>query len=350
MRIEGIDLARALAVFGMIIVNFKLVIGATGDNAFLHGFAELFTGKASATFVVLAGIGIAMMTNKSRRQNDENTFGKRRKLLLKRAAFLFVVGLLYSPIWPADILHFYGIYMAICAFLLKKSDKTLWFWAVTFVLGFLVLVALFDYEKGWNWADFSYSDFWEPEGFIRNLFYNGFHPVIPWTAFMIVGILIGRKDLTDKKIRKSLFLNSLYVFTVTQIIIWFWQSITAADDQFLISNSPMPPLPVYMVAGSSFAITLIMLCIYLAEKIRGSLILKMLVDTGQLALTLYVAHVIIGMGAIILYDESKLTQYSIEFTMTYVLIFCVVSVVFSTLWKHFFKRGPLEILMRKVTG
>jgi uncharacterized membrane protein YeiB len=70
-RILGIDVARALAVIGMIIVNFKIVLGENGEN-WLKTFAHLFDGKAAATFVVLAGIGLALLTNSAvKNQNEE---------------------------------------------------------------------------------------------------------------------------------------------------------------------------------------------------------------------------------------------------------------------------------------
>ncbi|GAF19069.1 membrane protein [Bacillus sp. JCM 19046] len=59
-RMEGLDLARALAMFGMILVNFMIVTGAKGNgHPLLVGFTNLFEGRAAATFVTLAGIGIA---------------------------------------------------------------------------------------------------------------------------------------------------------------------------------------------------------------------------------------------------------------------------------------------------
>jgi uncharacterized protein len=61
-RIIGIDVARAFAVIGMIIVNFRIVFGEQGEG-WLKGVAQLFDGKAAATFVVLAGIGLALMSN-----------------------------------------------------------------------------------------------------------------------------------------------------------------------------------------------------------------------------------------------------------------------------------------------
>ena len=67
-RIIGIDVARALAVIGMIIVNFKTVFGSNGSE-WLKSIVSIFDGKAAATFVVLAGVGLALMTNSAIRPN-----------------------------------------------------------------------------------------------------------------------------------------------------------------------------------------------------------------------------------------------------------------------------------------
>ena len=68
-RIIGIDIARALAVTGMIVVNFKVVFGENGP-IWAKSIAGLFDGKAAATFVVLAGVGLALMTNSAVRNED----------------------------------------------------------------------------------------------------------------------------------------------------------------------------------------------------------------------------------------------------------------------------------------
>ena len=65
-RVNGFDVARALAIFGMVVVNFKIAMNAETGNQLLMGFAGLFEGRASALFVILAGIGVTLMTNKTR--------------------------------------------------------------------------------------------------------------------------------------------------------------------------------------------------------------------------------------------------------------------------------------------
>lgn len=51
-RIIGLDIARAFAIIGMVIVNFKITMGAEeGGPRWLRTFAALFDGRAAATFV-----------------------------------------------------------------------------------------------------------------------------------------------------------------------------------------------------------------------------------------------------------------------------------------------------------
>jgi hypothetical protein len=122
----GYDIARAMAVFGMVVVNFTVVMSGDGQGAgWLVRLVGLLEGRAAATFVVLAGVGMSLLTRRARQASDGRALAVKRKALLKRAVFLFCFGLAYAPLWPADILHFYGIYIIIGAFLLNASDRTL---------------------------------------------------------------------------------------------------------------------------------------------------------------------------------------------------------------------------------
>ena len=157
-RIIGIDVARALAVIGMIVVNFKIVIGENGLS-WVKSFAGIFDGKAAATFVVLAGVGLALMTNSAIKNNNKSKLKIVRNRILKRALFLFIIGISYITIWPADILHFYGIYMLITALVLYASPRLLLILSTTLILGYFLLISTFLYEESWNFKTFEYADF-----------------------------------------------------------------------------------------------------------------------------------------------------------------------------------------------
>lgn len=355
-RIIGIDIARALAVIGMIIVNFKIVLGENGLS-WVKSFASAFDGKAAATFVVLAGVGLALMTNSALRNNDSQKLQTARIRIAKRALFFFIVGLSYIVIWPADILHFYGIYMLVILLLLTSNEKTILISAITFILLYPLLFAFLNYETGWNFDTLEYHDFWTFNGFFRNLLFNGFHPVMPWTSFMLFGFWFGKQDLNSDRFIKKAFWVSSFTFVVIQILSRLSISFlsegneqTARELSEIIGTNPMPPLPIYMFSGIAISMSIISACIIIGKRFSSNKILLALNKTGKLALTFYVAHVIIGMGIIEVINPEKMGNYPIEFSVGYALIFSLLCVLFATFWLKRRETGPVEWIMKKIIG
>ena len=355
-RIIGYDIARALAIFGMVVVNFKIVMGAEQNGpTWLVSLVGLLSGRAAATFVVLAGIGISLLSRKARKLGDHHQLSQDRRTLLKRALFLFVVGLLYTPIWPADILHFYGIYIAIAAFLLAASVRQLWTCSGLLVLAFVVMLFALDYDQGWNWRTLEYDGFWAPLGMARHLFFNGFHPVVPWLTFLLVGMVIGRQDMSDPVVRRRIFIWGVGVALAAEGVSWlFIHTLSpgaSLPDQVVIvaifGTGPMPPMPFYILAGVGTASAVIAASIALGERYGDAAWLRPFVATGQLALTLYVAHVVLGMG--ILEVIGRLENQTLPFALLASVVFCFAGVVFAHLWRSRFSRGPLEVIMRILT-
>ena len=354
-RIVGLDVARALAVIGMVIVNYKVVMVSESTQGLLATATGLLEGRAAATFVVLAGIGLSLMTRRARSSEDRDLIRDDRNMILRRALFLFVVGLAYTPLWPPDILHFYGAYLAIAAFLIVASTRRLWALTVGFTIGFVILISVLDYEAGWDWETLDYSGFWTPVGFVRNLFFNGFHPVFPWTAFVLVGMWLGRIEISNTRIRRRILAIAAIVAATTEVVSTLLVRFgtagltgTEADEFALVLGTQMiPPMPLYMIAGTATAIVVILLSIELTERVGNAAWLKPLVYTGQLALTLYVAHVLVGMG--LLESTGLLYDQSLEFAVTAALAFSVAAIAFSWAWRSRFPRGPLEWVLRKLT-
>jgi len=354
-RIIGIDVARALAIIGMIIVNFKIVFGGEGNTIIKYSI-ELIEGKAAAIFVVLAGVGIALLSNSAILNHDLKKIKTIRRRIQKKSFFLFIIGLSYIFIWPADILHFYGVYMLITLLLLKSNLQIIITIALLFIFIYPLLILVWDYDIGWNYVTFAYSDFWSIHGFFRNLFYNGFHPVIPWTAFMLIGLWFGKQDLNDNIFVKKAMGISLIIFLSIQFLSYLLlhylakrNQVTVDELKIIFGTSPIPPLPLYMISGSSISIFIIALCIYMANRFENNFIINALKKTGKLALTFYIAHVIIGMGIIEVINPEKMGNYPIEFSALYALIFSVFCITFAIFWTKRYKFGPLEWVMRLVT-
>ncbi|KQB04080.1 membrane protein [Vibrio metoecus] len=340
----------------MVIVNFKLAMNADNGSSALLNFTYLFEGRASALFVILAGVGIAFMTQKARMSGSSEDIQKARWSIIKRAILLVAAGLAFTPIWEADILRFYGFYFIIAAFLFNLSSKTLLLLTMGFVLTFPLLWVFLDYEHGWDLVNLSYSGFWTVDGMIRHIVFNGFHPIFPWCGFLIFGLWLARLDLTSSRVQRNLLVWSVIILIATEVgfyMLRFWAGdgttlgMTKDEIDFLLSTSIIPPLPQYMLSAGSSAVIVLLACLKLSNARPASKLIGWISKTGQMTLTLYVAHVIVGMGSLealgLLYNQS------INVSLYAAVLFCVFSIIFSVLWLSRFPTGPLETIFKRLS-
>lgn len=354
-RIDGLDIARAFAIIGMVIVNFKVTMGTEGTGpSWLETLAATVDGRAAATFVVLAGIGASLGSRRARESGDPQDHKNARVTLLRRAAFLFVLGWMLYAVWPPDILHFYGVYLAVGAVLLFAQNRWLVAAAIVSMVISFVFIVSFDYFANWNLTDLSYDGITTPAGFLRNLFLDGFHPVFPWVSFYIFGMWLGRTDLRDAQWLRTLAIRAGLVVVVTEVLAWFivgpkgsTTDLADNDWRWLLSVDPIPPMTLYLFAGAGTAVLVIVGSIWLGRTIRPTVI-EPLVSTGQLALTIYIAHVLVGMA--ILEAVGRLENQTLSFALAASFVFSVTSILFAWAWRKRFRRGPFEALMRRIAG
>ena len=242
-RLHGLDIARYLAFFGMVIVNFKIVVGAEHDLGVLASMAGILEGRAAATFVVLAGIGLGLAAAKRLQKTISVT--------IKRAVFLMILGLVNTTVFDADILHYYAIYFLLGVVLLPLGAAVLIPILVGVILAFVGMILTLNYDAGWDWETYSYSGFWTGSGFVRNLFFNGWHPVFPWLGFLIFGIILSRQTLAERATQKLLILwGGAVVIAAQGISMMLTPILTSADPElgFIATTSPIPPMPLYMIS------------------------------------------------------------------------------------------------------
>ncbi len=356
-RIIGFDLARAYAIFGMFIVNFNIVYGNYQDHSLAGQFLSLFSGNSSTVFVMLAGMGIALMTNRWNEYTIEDK-NRLKSIINKRAWFLFVVGLALYTWWPADILHFYGGYMHLAAFLLFINKKYYLYAGFVAIAVFHLLLLIIPYETGWHFETLQYKDFWTIQGFLRNTIYNGWNAIFPWFAYFAVGMYLGRLDWTMLKTQRKMFLIGLSLYlTVTglQLIINYLP--VSEDIKFYFNADYLPPFLPFVLSTLGFGMMLISAFMYLSKFVSNSKLANDLAKTGQMTLTHYISHLTIGMLLLGLLSGREYALRMNEQTplppmliFSFALAYFVFSFYISKLWAKKFKNGPLELLMRKISG
>lgn len=326
----------------MVVVNFDVVM----VNPLLstsYGPASFLQGKAAALFVVLAGIGFGLA-------NKQASWQKTLKTTSKRFLFLLLIGLLNSLIFQADIIHFYAFYFLISVPLLLLNNKCLVMIIIGLVAVAVVMIFVFDFDQGWHWETYHYLDFWTWNGFFRNLLFNGWHPVIPWLGFLLLGILLSRTNLQNQSIQLKMafigVLTFLFIERLSDAMIQL-QGVSDAVLALLISTSPVPPMPLYMVSAGGLAVAIVGLCLLLERMLKRLRLLDLLTAAGKQTLTWYLAHIILGMG--FLAATNRIANQTHQQALISAICFCLTLTVLAYIWSHYFKRGPLEALMRKLT-
>jgi len=316
-RIIGFDLAQAYAILGMFVVNFNTVFGSHKATTGLGWFLNLFNGNSSTSFVILAGVGVSLMTNRPD----------------------------YSP---AE--------QHIAALVLFVPKRVYWLIAIASIVGFHVLWELIPFETGWNFNTLTYTDFWTVSGFLRNTFYNGWNPIFPWLAYFMLGMWLGRLNWQQKRTRYWALGLSEAVLVLVEILQAVAEKGAFGQDlTFYITADYLPPFLPFMLSKAAFAVILIVICLTIGDHFAHLRIVRMLSVTVQMTLTHYVVHLTLGFvlfawltGHPYLSVINAQTPESPELVLLFAVGFYALSVGFSILWSRWFRHGPLEMLMRKV--
>jgi uncharacterized membrane protein YeiB len=355
-RVVGFDVARALAILGMVVVHFSLVIAADRSGpGWLNVVLGFLDGRAAATFVILAGVGATLISRRAVLSSDPQAIAKARKVLIFRGVFLLALGFINLLIWPGDILRVYGVSLLLAARLITASGRRVLLGALGYAAGFVVLFLLLDFEKNWNWDTLTYREMWTPTGLVRNLFYDGFRSVLPWTGFVFFGMWLGRLNLRNPAVNRRVFLAAIGTAISAEVVSWLCVSYFVAHPHemdagtitALFGTESMPALPLFLLASGGEAVAVIALCVRLSGE-GPSRFWAPLAATGQMALTWYFAHIVLGLGAV---DALGLVNSQpLPIAAGCGVGFFAAALLASWLWKMAFRHGPLEWLMRKIAG
>ena len=357
-RIAGIDLARTIALLGMVFVNFRHLMG-TDDywSLWLLRLSDWLVGRPAVTFIILAGIGISLLKNSRAIVNSIHPSTKLYLTILKRAVSFFVMGLLFSCVWHADILHFYGIYFAVAVLLVNASDRMLFIFIGAALVNSILLTIPITLitpqaiDSVWNPA------YWTQKGLLGDLFVSGFFPVFPWIVYFLFGIWLGRQNLSDCRLQKKLILIAAQIIVICEVAVSLLEILLRFAGSMLTNNpmlifliqtldtSPFSSSILSVFSASGTALLVIILSLKFATRAGLSKWLKPFRATSQMSLTLYIVHIGIIQLFLLMCDEGEM-ETSLEEAWILAMIFCLLLILFATYWVNHFGRGPLEKILR----
>lgn len=351
-RRVDLDVVRAVALIGVAVMNYHgylILRGAPQGDGLVHRIFDPWTGPLStrfaATFVVVAGMGSTLLVARVRRYGTDIDRARARLVLAMRGVLLFVGGYFLDQIWPGTILWFYGLYFVVGAFLVFARARWIIVVAAMAVLGALAVNCRRIAEPGWLPGAAERTNL---RGGLLWSLVDGTHPLLPWLAFYLAGVLLGRAWSTVDHRRLVAVASGMVVLAV--VVQAIGQAV-APDGRFtdaLVSLESFSRSPMYVMETLGVAVLAIVLIGGLAERTAGSAITTALAATGRTTLTLYVAHVLVFNLLVDWLEWVRPT--GLDVALAFALGFWVVGVAVAVLLQRTIGTGPVEWIYRRLSG
>jgi uncharacterized membrane protein YeiB len=369
-RLLGVDVARGLALIGMMAVH---VVPATSGGGVTSAYL-VASGRSAALFAVLAGVSLVLST---RAAHGGLARGARRGLLARAALIAFLgmtLGVLDSGV--AVILVNYAVLFAVGALLVGCSTRFLAVAAVVWMLLSPVLGQLVRMHvppgPGPVPSWFSLGD---PLELVTTLLFTGYYPVLQWTAYLLVGMTLAKLPLRRTEVAVGLvaagavlaggakLVSALLLgpgggwshlvippssasygadlatalatgmYGTTPTSSWWWLAVAGPHTG--------TPLDLLHTTGTSLLVlgACLLLAHLLGQRGRRVQLLLPIAAAGSMTLTLYAAHVV----ALTIWPPASGAEGQVW------LVHVITAVAVASLWVLTGRRGPLEELSNQLS-
>ncbi|MDS1271848.1 DUF418 domain-containing protein [Lipingzhangella sp. LS1_29] len=366
-RLDGVDLARWIAIFGMLIVHFwvPFLDPIQPTNLLIEEYAW---GRSTILFTFLAGVTLALLTGGTAPHR-----GHRARLSTGRVAVrggaLLVFGLVLSAIVTPTgagltvIIAYYGLYFLLALPFLRLTAGWLAGGAVVAALVGPQLLfvlrrssetggAMAEFALNWNQVDIAQR--LADQGLLE-LTVFGFYPALSSLAVILAGLAVGRLDLWNPQVRVTLMLLGGALAFVSYRISWHaWETYGLAwelgpqddligpvpthDARWLWTSMPHTSTTLEVAGGVGVALIVVPACLFLAERFPTAL--WPFTAAGTMALTIYSTHALLmawdetvpdGSGGVADWISGNLAAINV-----------LGAVAFAFAWRRYVGRGPLE--------
>jgi uncharacterized membrane protein len=360
-RVVGVDVARGLALVGMFAVHIFWSLHDDYTPSLTH---QVMAGHALATFVLLAGVSLTFVT---KRRSGGSWLSDRSTAaaLATRALIVTFIGLLLNSWLDPDIwviLPYYGLMFLLAIPLLRLSSRALIMMSIALVLlAPLLVLATFDTDlprEGPTLGTLAH-----PLDLIITLLVTGYYPVVAWMAFICLGIVIGRLDLSSTWVAVRLtvtggvlaagawLLSTLLLLRLgglehlraaappdvspqaaRNIIMWEPEE-KVSSWWWLVERAVDTTTPFRLVHDIGIAMAWLGVCLLITHVRPIRRALGPVAAAGAMSLSLYTAHVVV------------LGQFSFHHPIELFVVMVYVALTFAALWRRNGRRGPLEALV-----
>jgi uncharacterized protein len=350
-RLVGPDVVRAVAMAGVVIMNFHGYLinrGARREGGWAYDFFDPWVGPLStrfaATFVLTAGVGVTLLTRSA--AGNRARANELRWILARRGLILYGFGMVFDFIWPGTILPYYGALFVLAAVLFTL--RTRWLITIAAVAASAAwLVRWWRYERELDGHDTS----WltnpgprSPRGLLIDVFVNGTHPLLPWLAFFCAGIVLGR-ILVREWWQPVAIATGFALFSGATLIN---STATTPRALVLLSDDPFERGFAYTMSALGTALLAFTAVCWIAERYRETTVIDWLRRAGQMSLSIYIAHALVFCLLVDWLDV--VSPGGLGTSLLFALTYWLISTAAAVAYHQRFGRGPAEYVYRKLAS
>ena len=367
-RIVGIDVARGLALLGMMVIH---LIDPVTEDGLMPWSWRISAGNSAALFATLAGVGIALSTGRMNRPRGRLWVASGVTLLV-RAAAIGVIGLALGALVPVDvanvILPFYAVLFVLAIPFLRVRASVLGVLSLVLAVGVPVSSHLvragLPHPEPVNLTFASLAA--DPWLTVQQLFLTGTYPALSWLVYVLAGLAIGRlgmgrwvalwlavggatlaglvalanwvvlHPLGGLQRLADAASGHMSLDDFTSLLVWGATGTLPADSAWwLVVLAPHTTTPFDLLFTLGVAAAVLGLCMMLGTVIPD--VVQPLALLGSMPLTMYAAHLV--MTALVPLSWDGWLYYGAQ---------VIVLWAFAVLWSRAFRRGPLEALINVV--
>ncbi|WP_162795051.1 DUF418 domain-containing protein [Nonomuraea lactucae] len=364
-RLLGVDVVRATAILSMIFVHVWPTVWVTRVQppaepvGVLEWLNSAITNRSMSLFVFCAGVSVALLTGGARRPAGGDVTVARRRLALRSAALL-PFGLILL-IMGESILFSYCMWFLLLLPLVRLRSRTLF--AASAVFSLISPLCQFLAQNHLGSPPIPGDEFsilTSPGDWPAWLFWFVTGPDTSYAVpLLLAGMGLGRLDLRSHAVRVRVMTAGLAVTVVFAMVAWLAAGplggarAVPAGQQPVPGSGEMPWILMLMMRPfGMFDISIPMVATMIGTGLflMGAFLIVMdrapwqrilwpFAATGSLALTAYIGHFLL----IRLLGRDEPASFHV-----FVSVAATV-VVFSTVWRSWWRRGPLEWLVHRVT-
>ncbi|OAA24195.1 Protein of unknown function (DUF1624) [Frankia sp. EI5c] len=356
-RITGVDLARGVALIGMVATHVYPAFTDTesGHPAISPAFT-LAAGRSAAAFAVLAGVALVLSTRR-------RTAGQAQLSVFLRALGTGAIGLAlaYADSGIAVILAYYALLFVLALPLLKAPVPAL---LTTAVLAMAVIPVISQFVRddlpASDLSSPTFAALGEPGPLLAKLTLTGVYPALAWLGYLCVGMAVAHADLRSRAVAVRLLAGGLALAVVASGTSWLLLGPLGGGDHladparvpgvgampqgwfidsglygatptdtawWLAVDTPHSTTPFDLAHTTGTALALLGLALLGAHVP----LTRPLAALGGMTLTFYALHVVIMSTDVLPVDPTR--SYGLQL---------LVALTAATAWQATGRRGPAE--------